>query len=73
MPQLTVGSLKDIIRDLPDDMLIAVDGYEGDYDIPAIEVVEVIKICEETNNPSYFGTHVLDDNGVDVLYISRFG
>ena len=50
---MTVADLKRLLQDLPDDMEIMVDGYEGDVDY--IEGLGIVQVAKKIKKDSYTG------------------
>ena len=56
--RLTVAILRQLLADLPDDMPIVVDGYEGDYSTPCVQRERFVLDHQER---TYNGEHVNAD------------
>lgn len=70
MKNMTVGELKKLIADLPDDMEIMTNGYEGDYQpVPFNKCrVDNFKYVGEID---YMGSHRKSSEGVPAFYMPR--
>lgn len=70
MKNLTVGELKKLIAHLPDETLVLIDGYEGEYDVPKVDACQVINVRYAPYSV-YFGDYEKDANGIPAIYLSR--
>ncbi len=57
---MTVGELRDVLRDLPGDMLVGVEGYEGGYSIAT--AAETYETKDGGTRASYYGRYELSDS-----------
>ena len=56
---MNIKELKELIKDLPDDMHVVVDGYE--YGIKAVEKTDIVDIYNYHNRSTLYGEYI-DNN-----------
>jgi len=65
----TVGELRDLLQQFPEDMPVVVSGYKSGYE--NFYHPYVVKIACFPENPEHEGQFQRDDNGTDVLLLER--
>lgn len=65
----TVGELKEILTQYPDDMPVIVSGYENGYE--NFRQPTIKKVNHLPENPYYDGEFQPDENGTEALVLDR--